>query len=91
MNSIIIKRLTNLGSFVVIAGLILIFLSDYFGTLIADSWIMAQGGSADASTYQFKVKVNTDKFIIPGSILFGIGVSTLVYTYYKLFNLNENS
>lgn len=91
MESIIIKKLTTLGSLICVVGIIIIFLSDNLGISLADSWVIEQGGSADVSHYQYKVKANTNKFLIPGSILFGIGVTTLVFTYYKFLNFNKTN
>lgn len=91
MEFIMIKRMTTLGSLICLVALILIFQSDSLGKTLADNWVIEQGGSADISNYQDKVKANTNKFLIPGSILLGIGVTTLVFTYYKFLNLNKTN
>lgn len=65
-----VKSLMSLGSLFALVGLILLFLSNHFGTALADSWLMGQGEYADSFMYQYKVQAHSNNFLVCGSILF---------------------
>lgn len=48
---------------------------------MADNWMMNQGG-ADPAKYQIRAESYINIFVVSGSILFGIGLLTLILTYF---------
>lgn len=83
-----LKVLMTLGSMLGIAGFISIFFSIYFGTSLADNWLVKQGG-ADTGMYQIIVAGYINNFLAAGSILFGIGLLVTILSYYKIINSKE--
>lgn len=81
-------KLMFLGSVLGVIGLILIFSSNNLGTSLADGWL-AKHDYADSSTYEFKVKANTNNFLVTGGILFGVGLATILLVYFKMLNTKE--
>jgi hypothetical protein len=75
--------LSIISSLLVIAGLILVFLSINFGTSLADSWVINEGGSVDTNQYNIILKSHINNFLIIGSILFGSGLLAAIYTYFS--------
>ena len=73
--------------FSIIGFLFLIFSAD-LGLLRAESWLVKQGG-VDTSTYQIVIAGFTNSFLAVGSILFGVGVATIVVAFYKIVTSNE--
>ena len=85
-----LKKLVSLGSLITAIGFILIFFSVNFGKSVAVNWLTNQGeGGADPSTYQVVFEGSVNNFLATGSILFGIGLATLIFAYYKILNINE--
>ena len=83
-----LKGLVTLGSLITVIGFILLFFSVNFGLALADNWVAIQGG-ADTSTYLVVFEGSTNNFLAAGSILFGIGLATIIVAYYKMLNINE--
>ncbi|SES46482.1 hypothetical protein [Psychrobacillus sp. OK032] len=83
-----LKGLVALGSLITAIGFILLFFSVNFGLSLAENWIAKQGG-ADTSTYLIVIEGSTNNFLAAGSILFGIGLTTIIFAYYKTLNINE--
>lgn len=83
-----IKGLMILGALLGVIGLILIFFSDDFGTTLTNG-LLAALDNIDTMDYEFKVKAKTNNFLVTGSILFGIGLSTVVFSFYKSLNINN--
>ena len=83
-----LKGLIALGSLITIIGFILLFYSVNFGLTLAEKWIAKQGGAA-TSTYEIVIKGFTNNFLVAGSILFGSGLVTIIFAYYKIINLNK--
>lgn len=83
-----LKGLVTLGSLIAVVGLILLCFSVNFGTSLAQNWLAKQGG-ADTSIYLIIIKSYINNFLIAGSILFGIGLATIICAYYKILNINE--
>ncbi|SDQ05441.1 hypothetical protein [Virgibacillus salinus] len=77
MRKDILKWLMMLGSFLGIIGLIFIFFSNNLGASLAEGWLAKYDYAP--SVYDSKVKTNTNIFLVTGSILFGIGLSTVVF------------
>ena len=71
-----------------VLGLVLLFNSVNFGTSLAESWIVKQGG-ADTAWYHIRVKGNINNFLAAGSIIFGVGSITTMFALYKLLNIKE--
>ncbi|MGD6942574.1 hypothetical protein ACQCT6_11095 [Cytobacillus gottheilii] len=87
------KGLSIFSSIIVIAGLVLMFSSIYLGISFGDSWLFRQeNGIADTSQYNMIVETYKNNFVIMGSILFGVGVLSAIFTYYTyvLFRKVEN-
>jgi nitrate reductase gamma subunit len=87
-----IKELSIISSLLAIAGLVLMFSSNYFATSIGDSWVHDQAGVVEAEQYNRVVDTYKNNFVIIGSILFGTGILTAILTYFIsfLFVKNEN-
>jgi drug/metabolite transporter (DMT)-like permease len=81
-----LKGLMTLGTLLGVIGLILIFFSDNLGTTLADG-LLAALDNIDTMNYEFKVKAKTNNFLVTGSILFGIGLTTMVFAFYKMLNI----
>ena len=83
-----IKGLMTLGTLLGVIGLILIFFSDNLGTTLANGSLAALD-NIDTMDYEFKVRANTNNFLVTGSILFGIGLSTVVFAFYKMLDIKD--
>jgi len=84
-----LKGLISLGSLITVIGFILLFFSVNFGLSLAENWILNRGGGADTSTYLIVIEGSIRKILAIGSILFGIGLATIIVTYYKILNIND--
>jgi nitrate reductase gamma subunit len=85
-----IKELCIISSLLAIAGLVLMFSSNYFGTTMGDSWLHDQAGVADTDQYNRVVDTYKNNFVIIGSILFGTGILTAILTYFISFLTVKN-
>ncbi|WP_338472415.1 hypothetical protein R4Z10_06620 [Niallia sp. XMNu-256] len=84
-----IKGLSIFSAILTIAGLVFMFSSVSFGTLLGDSWLLnLEGGMADTSKYNMIVKTFINNFVIIGSILFGTGILTGVFTYFTIHTIH---
>jgi hypothetical protein len=83
-----LKGLVALASLITAIGFILLFFSVNFGRLFAGIWL-SQRGSADTSTYLIILEGSINNFLAAGSILFGIGLTTIIFAYYKILNIRE--
>ena len=83
-----LKGLVALGFLLTVIGFIMLFFSVNFGISKADSWLIKQG-VADTSKYLILIEGYTNNFLAAGSILFGIGLATIIFFYYKILNSNE--
>lgn len=85
-----LKGLVALGSLITAIGFILLFFSVNFGTSFSLNWLGNEdGGGADTGTYLIILEGYTNTFLAAGSILFGIGLATIIFTFYKMLNINE--
>ena len=75
-----LKGLIALGSLMGIVGFVLLFFSVNFGTYFAQDWLTKQDG-VDTSFYLLRVEEYINSFLSAGSILFGIGLITIIYAY----------
>lgn len=80
--------LVVLGSLITAIGFILLFFSVNIGLLLAENWIVKQGG-ADTSTYLLVIEGSINNFLSAGSIFLSIGLATIIITYYKIITINE--
>ena len=71
------------GSLLGVGGFIMIFFSVTFGTSLAESWLMRQGG-ADTAYYHIIMKSYINNFLVVGGIFLSIGLLIVVFIYYKL-------
>ena len=83
-----LKGLVALGSVITAVGFILLFFSVNIGLSLAENWLVTQGGM-DTSAYLIVIEGYINNFLAAGSILFGIGISTIIFSYYKILNINE--
>ena len=69
------------------------FSSISLGTSLGESWLSSQeDGIADSNRYNMIVETYKNNFVIMGSILFGAGLLSTIFTYYTyvLFRKAEN-
>ena len=85
-----LKGLVNLGSLITAIGFILIFFSVNFGESVAGNWL-GKLGRADPSTYQVVFEGSVNNFLASGSILFGIGLATLIFVTRYLISTNRSN
>ena len=83
-----LKGLMALSILLAVVGLFLLFNSVNLGTTFAESWLSKQGG-ANTSWFELRAKGNINNFLAAGSILFGIGLTTTIFLYYKLLIIKE--
>lgn len=83
-----LKGLVVFGSLLTTIGFIFLFFSVNFGTSLAEKWLAKRGG-ADTSIYLIVIEGSTNSFLAAGSILFGIGLATIIFVYYKILNIDE--
>jgi hypothetical protein len=72
-----------IGSLLGVGGFIMIFFSVTFGTSLAESWLIRQGG-ADTAYYHIIMNGYINNFLVVGGIFLSIGLLIVVFTYYKL-------
>ncbi|MHA6251862.1 hypothetical protein [Oceanobacillus sp. CAU 1775] len=82
-----INQLIYLALVLAAIGLIFIFFSYGFGRTIADSWF----ATSDYALFDYEAKANayTNNFLVSGGILFGVGLTTTVFAYYKKLSISE--
>ncbi len=80
--------IVTLGSVLSTIGLLFLFNSAKLGITRAENWLHEQGG-ADNTTYLFIMENYSNSYLIVGSILFGIGLATIVGAFYKMLTSNE--
>lgn len=85
------KRLMVLSSTLGVIGLILILLSDYLGTFLADIWLSdSEGGSTKVSNYLLvEENTNINIFSVTGGMLFGASLIMVLFAYYKILKTKE--
>ncbi|MFZ0444309.1 MAG: hypothetical protein WAM95_06655 [Bacillus sp. (in: firmicutes)] len=85
------KRLMVLSSTLGVIGLILILLSDYLGTFLADIWLSdSEGGSTEVSNYLLvEENTNINIFSVTGGMLFGASLIMVLFAYYKILKTKE--
>ncbi|MCA1054265.1 hypothetical protein LCM10_04635 [Rossellomorea aquimaris] len=74
----------TIGVTLVGIGLILLFFSTYFGSSMADNWLMKQG-TADTAMFHIRIESYINNFVVSGGILLGFGLFTLIQTYFIKF------
>lgn len=85
-----IKGLSIILSIMIITGLVLMFFSVSIGIYLVDSWVSSQPDGYLDNKYEVVIENYTNNLVIIGSILFGVGLLTGVFTYIKSFSLKEN-
>lgn len=83
-----LKNLLILGSSITAIGFILLFFSVNIGLSLADNRVFKQGGM-DTSIYLIVAEGYTNNILVAGSILFGVGISTIIFAYYKMLNIDK--
>jgi len=83
-----LKGLVALGFLLTVIGFALLFFSVNLGMSRASNWLIEQE-VADTSTYLIILEGYTNNFLAAGSILFGIGLGTIIFTFYKILSINE--
>ncbi|MBE4909956.1 hypothetical protein IMZ08_18120 [Bacillus luteolus] len=79
-------RFITIGSILTIVGFILLFFSTYFGTSMAENWLMKQGG-ADTALFHIMIESYITNFVVAGGILLGIGLVTTLVTSFMILNV----
>lgn len=70
--------------------LVLMFFSVSMGTYLGDSWASSQPDGYLDNRYEVVIENYINNLVIIGSILFGVGLLTGVFTYIKSFSLKGN-
>ena len=71
------------GSLLGVGGFIMIFFSVTFGTSLAESCLMRQGG-ADTAYYHIIMNSYINNSLVVGGIFLSIGLLIVAFIYYKL-------
>jgi hypothetical protein len=79
------KGFVTVGSALTVIGFILLFFSPFFGASMAEDWLMKQGG-ADTAMYHIRIESYINNFLVSGGILFGIGLFTLILSFFGKMN-----
>ncbi|AJD89582.1 hypothetical protein JMA_02650 [Jeotgalibacillus malaysiensis] len=74
---------------ITVIGLILLFFSVSFGTSLGENWLFQRGG-ADTAMYHLVIESYIQNFLVAGGVLFGIGLVTTIFSYYKLLSTTES-
>jgi hypothetical protein len=82
-----LKGLVAVGSLLAGIGCIFLFFSSNIGISFAEIWLIRHDG-VDISIYKLVQKGYINSFLCAGSILFGIGVITIIFAYYKMLNID---
>ncbi len=82
------NRFVTIGATLFVIGFIFLFFSTNFGTSRADNWLMKQGG-ADTVMFHIRIESYINNFVVSGGILFGIGLFTLILTYFIKMNFSK--
>ncbi|MFV8828503.1 hypothetical protein [Alkalihalobacterium sp. APHAB7] len=82
MTTDVCKRFMSVGATMGIFGAILLFFSVDIGTKLAHFWLVRQG-SADPTVFHLVNEGYIHVFIIAGSILFTIGLVTVLLTSFR--------
>jgi hypothetical protein len=85
MRKLNVKGFMILGSLLGVIGLVLILYSKEIGTGLAEGWLAQYDYSP--SDFEAKVKANTTIFLVNGSVLLGVGCSTVVFAFYKMLKM----
>ncbi|MFC2949773.1 hypothetical protein [Virgibacillus sediminis] len=83
------SKLYMLGACFGITGFLLIVFSIDLGISITENWLVAQGGSVETSAYEKREQSYTTNFLVMGSILFGLGLSTIILGFYTMLDYEE--
>jgi uncharacterized BrkB/YihY/UPF0761 family membrane protein len=90
MSTKLIKELSVVSVILAVAGLVLMFSSVAFGTSLADSWLLnKEGGFADTGQYTMVLKTYSNNFVIIGSLLFGTGLLSALFTYLSFVSVER--
>ncbi len=84
-----IKHLMILSILFVLIGLILLFGSVNFGSLLTESWLSQQYSEIDTTLYETRAQGNINNFLVAGSILFACGITTITILLYKTLNIKK--
>ncbi|KIY21040.1 MULTISPECIES: hypothetical protein [Mesobacillus] len=79
-----------IGALFIFAGGILTFKSVSFGTSMAESWLVSQGG-ADSGHYQIVITSYINTFLVAGGVMLGFGLLLTTLITYKLIKPNEET
>lgn len=77
------ERLFKISTLLSILGFILIMGNGWAGNLLANIWLNMIGGTVDTSIYEFQKYTYSSSFLSLGSILFGVGLITMIFSWYK--------
>ncbi|MEH7225218.1 hypothetical protein V7112_15525 [Bacillus sp. JJ1566] len=83
-----LKVLVTVGSFLGIAGVLLLFFNANLGLAMGENWLVSKGG-ADTALYLLVIELYSNSFLATGSILFGVGLLTVLLAYYNLIKIEN--
>ncbi|MER1998287.1 MAG: hypothetical protein ABS882_00815 [Lysinibacillus sp.] len=76
-------RLFKISMVLTIFGFLLIMSNGWTGNLLANIWLKMVGGFADTNHYEFQRNTFSSSFLSLGNILFGVGLLTMLFSWYK--------
>lgn len=82
-----IKHLMILSILFIFIGLILLFGSVNFGSLLTESWLSQQYDQIDTTQYETIAQGYINNFLVAGSILFACGIATITILLYKTLKI----
>ena len=77
------ERLFKISILLIILGFIFTMGSGWTGNLFANIWLNMVGGMADTSDYEFQKHIYSSSVLSLGNILFGVGLLTILFSWYK--------
>lgn len=77
------ERLFRISTLLIILGFLLIIGNGWTANLLANIWLNNVGGTADTNVYEFQKYTYSSSFLSLGNILFGVGLLTMLFSWYK--------
>lgn len=78
------SKLLRISTTLAIFGLFFSIGSGKIGRVLGDLWLKNMGGVADTVQYEFIKNTYYTSFLVIGSILFGISLLAMLFSWYKM-------
>ena len=78
------SKLLRISTMLAIFGLFFSIGSGKIGNVLGDLWLKNMGGVADTVQYEFIKNTYYTSFLVIGSILFGISLLAMLFSWYKM-------